>query len=463
MLPYQNNAIYMNFLREHKIEVVIFLLALLVRCVYLGISLQAHDGNLVSTIQGADGYFTVSQNIIAGHGFSDSSQPPYEPYSFRPPLYHYFIAGSYWMFGGYGGVIALQILIGSILPILAMCIVRYLFSRKIEIWTGFILALEPVSILFSTFFYSETLFMLLFFISLLFLFKYFKEKHISFLAYSALSLGLATMTRPTAEYLPVLIIGILFWEARGHISRTTLTHSILYGLVFLTVLSPWLYRNYTLFEEASLSPQVGVNLYANVVPSVLALENGTSYQQEYEALQATGVSGPNETKVGEDQGYTQTALSILFEHPKALAVLAFNTELAFFTHDGVFDVLRHIGEKPDMLLGKPAVFLLFSDPSEFFGFIGYYLTKPAVLILIMRIFWYLITIFFVAGAIRYIRREGITPFAAVALCSVTYFALITLVLGFTINARYRLPVEFLIIPFALYGLVYLKTIWKQFR
>src|SRR3990167_7583606 len=161
----------MSFIRAHKIEIIIFILALVIRIAYLGLSLYSHDWDLVNTVQGADGYFTVSRNIINGHGFSDSNQSPYEPYSFRPPLYHYFIAWSYWLLGGYGGVIALQILISSILPVLAMFILRYLFSRTVTVWTGIILALEPVSVLFSTIFYSETFFMLLFFLSLLYLFR----------------------------------------------------------------------------------------------------------------------------------------------------------------------------------------------------------------------------------------------------------------------------------------------------
>lgn len=451
----------MSLVRTHKIELIIFLLAVVLRFAYLGVSVAVHNGDLIRTVQGADGYFVVSQNIINGHGFSSSDQEPYLPYSFRPPVYHYFIAWSYWLLGGYGGVIALQVLIGSILPVLAMYILGFMFSRKIAVWTGFILAVEPVSILFSTIFYSETFFMLIFFLSLLYLFSYFKEKNVLHLFFSACFLGFATLSRPTTEYLPILVVGILFWEARTHISRETYIRAALYALTFLLTLSPWLYRNYALFGEAALSPQIGVNLYANVVPSFRAIENGTNYQKEYASLMAEGVSGPNVTNVGGDKGYTQKAIDILLQHPGTLAILAFNTELAFFTHDGMFDVLRHIGASPDKLLGKPAVFLLFSDPQAFLGFIAYYLTKPAILILLMRIVWYLLTVLGMIGAIRYLIREGANAYVVSALCLVAYFAAITLVLGFTINARYRLPVEFLILPFALYGLVYLNNVWRH--
>ena len=454
----------MRFWTAHKVEISIFVLALLVRLVYLGAAIHYNGGDLVSAVQGADGYFAVAQNIIDGHGFSDSTVPPYLPYSFRPPLQHYFIAGSYFLFGGFAGAILFELLLGSLLPLLAMRVVSYLFSRRIVVITGILLALEPVAILFSGLFYSETLFMFFFFISLLYLFKYLKGSQIRYLLYSACYMGFATLTRPTSEYVPILIAGILLWEGRKIIfTRVVAGHVALYLTASFLVLAPWFWRNKILFGEMALSPQIGVNLYANVVPSVLSIENGTSYAIEQQKLLQTGVKGPNGTAIGEDKGYTQIALGILLQHPKVFFWSSMNTLLAFFTHDGMFDVLKHIGLRPDVLLGQPALFLLLSNPAKLFGIIGYYLTKPAILILFARIIWSLVTVLFFIGAWRYLKREGVTPYALIAIVNVLYFAVITLSLGLTINSRYRLPVEFLIIPFALYGLLYCKTLWHHYQ
>lgn len=277
-------------------------------------------------------------------------------------------------------------------------------------------------------------------------------------------MGFATLTRPTSEYVPILIAGILLWEGRKIIfTRVVAGHVALYLTASFLVLAPWFWRNKILFGEMALSPQIGVNLYANVVPSVLSIENGTSYAIEQQKLLQTGVKGPNGTAIGEDKGYTQIALGILLQHPKVFFWSSMNTLLAFFTHDGMFDVLKHIGLRPDVLLGQPALFLLLSNPAKLFGIIGYYLTKPAILILFARIIWSLVTVLFFIGAWRYLKREGVTPYALIAIVNVLYFAVITLSLGLTINSRYRLPVEFLIIPFALYGLLYCKTLWHHYQ
>jgi len=231
----------------------------------------------------------------------------------------------------------------------------------------------------------------------------------------------------------------------------------------LLVLSPWLYRNYHEFRSIGITSEEGVTLYTVIIPSILAIEHGTSFQQEYDAWTKNGVKGPNEATIDLNAQYMRAALPIIFQHPQALLLLTAQTSIAFFTHDGMFDVLRHVGFKADQLLGQPALFLLLSNPLKLLGIIGHYSTTPAALILIMRIAWYIATLLFFVGAIRVLRKQGYTFYAMVAFCTVLYFALMTLTIGLTVNSRYRLPVEFLSIPFALYGLLYLKTLWRPSR
>ena len=154
----------------------ILALSLVARFLYLGLSIHANGGDLLQTISGADGYYAVSQNLIEGNGLSSDAAAPYAPYSFRPPLYHFFIAGSYFLFGGYRGVIILQVIIGSLLPVLGYFLASYLTENR-KVWSvvGVLLAIEPSSILYSTFFYSETLFMFWFLLALLFLFAYLRD------------------------------------------------------------------------------------------------------------------------------------------------------------------------------------------------------------------------------------------------------------------------------------------------
>jgi|GEM_PF-1122235 len=454
----------MSFIRTHKIEIGIFCLALLVRLFYFGLALQAHDWNLIATSRGADGYFAISQNILSGNGFSSESVAPFTPNSFRVPLQPYFLAWSAELAGSYWLSFIFTLLIGCLLPLIAMRLVRHLSSSKIVVLgTGIFLALEPVSILHSILFYSEPLFMLFFFLSLLYLFKYFEHKNVTQLIFSSALLGFATLTRPTTEYVPIIIAGIIIWEARTQLTKEVWLRTGAYLLVFFIVIAPWLYRNKVQFGVFALTPQTGVNLYANLLPSVLSIENGTSFDTEYTKLQAQGISGPNQTDIAEAQDYTNRAIPLLLEHPVALALTAGTVEIAFFTHDGVLEMLKLIGIRPDLSLGTPALFLLLHDPLKLLWFIGHYLHSPIILVLFARIVWIVVTVCFFIGVVRYIQKEGFTPYAVTMLSVILYLALTTIIIGLAVTARYRLPAEALIIPFALYGLLYFKTLWHRSR
>lgn len=451
----------MSFIRSHKIELGIFVLALVVRLCYLGLALDAHEGNLIATSKGADGYFAISQNLLSGNGFSVKESAPFIQNSFRVPLQPYFLAWSAKLFGGsYVFPLILTLLISCLLPLIAMRLVRRLSSsRVIIIGTGIFLALEPVAIAHSILFYSEPLFMLFLFLSFLYLFSYFETKRLLTLCFSAAFLGFATLTRPTTEYLPLIVAAVLVWESRTLLKREVWVRAGIYLLVFCVTLAPWLYRNKAEFGVFALTPQTGVNIYANLLPSVLSIENGTTRGTEYRKLEAQGVSGPNQTNVAEAAGYTGEAIPLLLEHPTALLLTVSIIETTFFTHDGMLEVLKLVGVAPDLFLGAPALSLLFHDPIKLLWFVGHYLTSPIILVFCMRLVWIVATLALLVGAVRYLRKEGLTPYAATMLAAILYFSLTTIIVGLTVTARYRLPAEAFIIPFALYGFLYLKRRW----
>jgi len=359
----------MSFIRAHKIELLIFFLAFIVRLFYFGLALNAHNWNLIDTSRGADGYFAISQNVLHGNGFSSDNTPPFTPNSFRVPLQPLFLAWSAGLAGSYYLPLILTLLISCFLPLIAMRFARRLSSSRVVVFgTGIFLALEPVLVSHSVLFYSEPLFILFLFLSLYYLFDYFEHKKFLHLFFSSALLGFATLTRPTTEYLPIIIVIIIVWEARTHLTKEVWLRTGAYLLVFFVVLAPWLYRNKVQFGVFALTPQTGVNLYANLLPSVLSIENGTSFDTEYTKLQVQGVSGPNQTSVAKAQSYTSQAVPLLLEHPTALALTAGTVEVTFFTHDGMLEVLKLVGVKPDLSLGTPALFLLTDGMLLYFFF-----------------------------------------------------------------------------------------------
>ncbi len=453
----------MFFIRQHWVVLAIFTLSLIVRLLYLGFSLHANGNELLQTISGADGYFNVSQNLIQGHGLSSSVAPPYVPYSFRPPVYHYFIAGSYFLLGGYFGVIILQIILGSVLPVLGYYLATFLLSnRKICAAVGFFLAVEPSSILYSTIFYSEILFIFLFLLSLLCLFKYFYNTQRAYFYLSAQLLGIATLTRPTTEFLPILILGIVIWLHRRALTKKIWIDVAGYALLFLLVLAPWSYRNYVTFGTPEISPLTGVSLYSVLLPTVYSIERGTTFQVEYKILEDAGVLGPNIAPVTVGSEYVRTAIPLLIAHPKALALSFANSELNFFVQDGTFDFLRHIKVRPREMLGRPATFVLLSKPLVAVKFVIRNFFGPVFFIVVGRVTWIIVTLAAFIGVWQYVRRYNVTPYLVTSVSVTAYFALTSAITGLGLTSRYRLPVNPLILIFACFCLARLLQYGNQY-
>ncbi len=441
----------MPFIRSHKVALAVFALGLLARFLFLGLALHMHQGQFLETISGADCYFEISQNLVAGHGYSCDVEAPYTLNSIRPPVQPFFLASLYLVVHSYWLPLVVQIIVGSCIPLLSIWLASYITPNiKIASWVGVLLALEPNSILFSIIFYSETVFTLLLLMGVVCIFHFLKTEKIQFIWASGFLLGLATLTKPTAEYIPLLCIAAVLGQYKHKLNSALLPIGM-FVFIFLLTISPWVYRNYEVFGVAGVSPQLGEQLYAVLVPSVLSFEKGTTFGAEFTNIltQGGGVD-PSSASIKDGGQYIGKAIPILLAHPRALVIVSANTALNFFIHDGMIEVLKHVGVRPEKKLGSPALFLLFSNPAKLFRYIGTVLLSPLILILIGRVVWVGVTILSFVGFVRYIRHESRIVYAALAASIVLYFMLTTLVIGLAVTARYRLPVEAFILLFAVY-------------
>ena len=160
-----------------------------------------------------------------------------------------------------------QILIGSIIPLLGMHIVNKVIpSNEDEYYRWGSSRIRTVLNSFSSILYTETFFIFLFFIFLLFFLDYFKNNTYRNIIWAALFLGLATLTKPTVQYLPVAIpflcCGISEKTSPGEVIMQI---AVFIGIFMLTI-APWLYRNYKEFGVVGMSAQPAFNLYVYLVP-----------------------------------------------------------------------------------------------------------------------------------------------------------------------------------------------------
>jgi hypothetical protein len=227
----------------------------------------------------------------------------------------------------------------------------------------------------------------------------------------------------------------------------------IYAAVFLITIAPWVYRNYVVFGVVGISPQTGVNLYTQLLPTVYSIERGTTFQKEYATITNSGVHGPNEADITEGSRDKALAIPLLLEHPQGLALSMLNSGWSFFVLDGTFDFMRHIKIRPQEMIGKPSLVAVFSNPAAVGAYIVRNLSNgPFIAILLGRLMWITITALFLLGVWRYSRSRDTSPHAVVAFCIILYFAATSLLTGFGLTARHRLPVTVFIVAFALYEL-----------
>ena len=441
-----------TFFKKHKILIIIFLIALLARSALFFINFHANDYDLIPTIKGDDGYYELSRGLLLGHGFSWDAEPPFSPNPLRPPVWPLFIAAILYLFKSYWMVLFAQILIGSIIPLLGMHIVNKVIpSMKMSIIVGVLLALEPYSILFSSILYTETFFIFLFFIFLLFFLDYFKNNTYRNIIWAALFLGLATLTKPTVQYLPVAIPFFMLWHFRKNITREVIMQIAVFIGIFMLTIAPWLYRNYKEFGVVGMSAQPAFNLYVYLVPSVLSIENKTSFAEEYKEFVKEDGFDENTITLSNSDYFTSQSVAILKQHPLSLLKSTVNSSVAFFTHDGILTVLMYAGHTPSAYLSKPAAFLLFDSPSEFWEIFKKMITSPLVLVLLGRIIWIIITFAAFFGAARLFMEKKLGILPVLALFLIAYFAATTAINGLGVNARFRMPVNLFIFMFAACG------------
>lgn len=442
----------MNFIRKHKIDLIIFGIALVARVFLFGINFHAEHWNLLNTIHGDDGYYEISRNFAAGHGFTGEDNPPYHPNPLRTPVYILFIAGILWLTKSYWVVIILQMIIGALIPVLGRHIaLKLLHSEKIALSVGILTSFEPYLVLFSSIFYTETLFIFLFLIFILVFLSYLENANSHLFFLSSFILGIATLTKTTVQYLPILLVPLFVWHFWNKISRREIFYSTaVFIFIFLVTLSPWLYRNYREFGVVGMTAQPAFNAYVYLVPSVLAFERGTNFTVEYKSFIIDRGIEVGKITLANSSYYTGEALKILKEHPKGIFLVTLNSFVAFFTHDGMLTVLQHTGIVPSIYLSQPALSLLLHSPKEFFITVYHFITSPIISVLIMRLLWIAVTVAFFVGSIIFVKKHGLKAQTAFAILLVFYFLVTTPLNGLGVNARFRMPVNPIILTFAVY-------------
>ncbi|MFC2157217.1 glycosyltransferase family 39 protein [Acidobacteriota bacterium] len=204
-------------------------------------------------------YDLKAQNILQGKGYSGNNN-----FAFRPPGYALFLASIYSVFGH--NLLAVKI-IQAIISILTCLIIfafsKILFNRTVALFSAALFAFYPLFIRYSAEFWTETLFIFLFFLSLFFLVKGSDKPSCSYEILSGIFLGLAALTREVA-LLYTIPIGIWLYICSprpGRLKYVFKKFGVLTAFLLLTIM-PWTIRNYIVFQKfVPISTNGGINFY----------------------------------------------------------------------------------------------------------------------------------------------------------------------------------------------------------
>ena len=262
-----------------KRALLIFIIALTVRVVYawffIDTSSLTHEDQAL--------YINLGQNMaqtgeflkIVGDGYTT------DWVTSRVPGYPQFLAVIYTLFGENNmAVVWVQVIIDSLTCVVIGLIAESIVSRGFLI-AGLISAINLNMIILSGMILTDTLFLFLFSLFILFAFNYLKHltKLQLFLAVSFLSL--ATLVRSVSYFLIILLLLLLIFElVRRKVKLKQILYTVLIYLIPVVIaLGPIHHRNYDKYNSFLLVSQGGKHTLKWVVPAVYQYSGQGSYQE----------------------------------------------------------------------------------------------------------------------------------------------------------------------------------------
>jgi 4-amino-4-deoxy-L-arabinose transferase-like glycosyltransferase len=306
---------------NRKILAAILLAALFSRLVYSQSRAPRLDALVISDMRT---YHLLAVTLIEKGQFGVEA-----PWSYRPPLYPFSLAGVYTIAGvSWPAARLAQALLGTLSVWLLFLLARRLMGETAALLAALLAALGPSLIHLSGVFLSENLYIPWSLLLLLFLHRGFEGGLRSNFILAGVNGGLAALCRPAI--LPFLVLALLVplagLRAGNGSARPKISAGIGgWALMILTaalVISPWTIRNYRVHRRfVPISTNGGVMLWMGLHPGA---SGGYDFPRENNPL-----SGMRD-EVERDRRGTRESLRFVRENPVEALVLAGKKFLLFW-------------------------------------------------------------------------------------------------------------------------------------
>lgn len=247
-------------MKKTLILALIFVLALLVRLLYIGGNAERLESDELE-------YDRLAMNLAESKGYINSTDGL--PTALRPPAYPAMLALIYKIFGhNYFLVRIIQAVISALTVCLLYLIAGKIFNRITAAFTGIFSSFYMTFVVSAGLLYTETVFtFLLVLITYLLIIK--DEPGIGRFCAIGFLCGLLALTRSAGLAVPFLAIfyaAVKTKKLNLPVKKLVLAGTLLL-LCFSTVVLPWTVRNYTAFGKfVPVSTNAGLNMYQAIRP-----------------------------------------------------------------------------------------------------------------------------------------------------------------------------------------------------
>ena len=288
------------------------------------------------------------------------------PNLWMPPLYAYFIyIFSFFNLENENFILLIlfsQILLSSISVGIFYKVNKNFFSEKVSIFGSLLFSLFPLHLYACSQVSSISLHVFLAILFYYFFFKIIKNKDLLSIIIFSFIAGLLILTR--REFIAILIISSVFLFIFFKITKKKI---LLILLVTSLTISPYLIRNFLIFEKVIIQAGFGYNVWKANNPN--SKVEGSSFIDQNLQKQINVVPKDKFYRINEDKVFLNKGIEYISENPKKYIILYFKKIVSYLFIDinssepNYYNVFHYV---PVLILGFTSIIgILFSNKKSY--------------------------------------------------------------------------------------------------
>lgn len=396
-------------------------------------------------------YLTAAKNLQQYHRFAEKPGSPPEPSMFTMPGYAAMLAATTAISAAPWFTALLQTMLSILTVVVVYKLLRLAGTEHLAFWGSLVYGIEPFTSYQSNLLMTDTLFTFLTMSGFYAYIRAMRDKTYAWILVSAVFLALASYVRLIGLFFCGLLL--LWWVGQTIYQRMGLRRLAAAGIfvvVLAAILAPWVVRNGRTFGLWKLSSESNFVLYLFHANQAIALRERRSPQEVRGELITYLDVLPQDVAI-RDRFLGQRSLEILRDNWRWYLPVWAVKILPFFVQSGWRDIVEIAGFKS---AGPPVDItgaLLHREWGKAVAAFGNF-DAPTVSHILGAIAWLIVSLL-AAGAAALSWRKDRRHFSFILLCSlsVLLFAMLSSPVS---HARYRQPVQPLIIALAAYTLIH---------